>query len=744
MDLARLLNPQQLASVEATEGPVLILTGAGSGKTRVITYRVAHLIQNKGVQPYSVLAVTFTNKAADQMKNRVRSLLQAVRSSDPVISTFHSFCVRLLRREIEALGYTRDFTIYDESDQVQVIKLAMKDFKVGERLVSAKTIQSRISHAKNHGKTPQNLLDESWEPSWEFTANVFSEYDKRLKKSNALDFDDLLIKTVELFDKFPQTAERYSARFPYVMVDEYQDTNRQQYRLVRHLTRVHDNICVVGDEDQSIYSWRGADIQNILSFEKDFPRVKIIKLEQNYRSTKTILAAASAVVAKNEMRKGKVLWTENASGELITRLEASDADEEAMFVAEKIMQHQKAWPDVHVAVLYRTNFLSRLVEEKLRRYNMKYRIVGGFSFYERSEIKDMVSYLTVSLNPNDSVHLLRIINSPVRGIGKTTTDTLEEIAVQQGTSIWGAIEIAIKEQRLPMRTIRALEGFHQMISDFVKGAEELSTAALLEKMVHDTKYADTLMAEGTEEAESRVENIRELLTAAQESHERNESLREFLDHATLVSDQDQFDERSPISLMTLHTAKGLEFPVVFIIGLEEGLFPHSRSVMEGNQLEEERRLFYVGMTRAEQKLYLTSTRFRRYFGNMDQQISEPSRFLGEVPENLIDEAGDRRRKQALKYDGRSYDTVDAVMKVLGGGPSRPAPSRPSGPPLAKPAPGKKSPGGWALGTRVKHPKYGYGTILRTEGAGDDLKLTISFISYGLKKMIAKYAELEIA
>src|SRR5262245_16850448 len=401
MDLARLLNPQQLASVEATEGPVLILTGAGSGKTRVITYRVAHLIQNKGVQPYSVLAVTFTNKAADQMKNRVRSLLQAVRSSDPVISTFHSFCVRLLRREIEALGYTRDFTIYDESDQVQVIKLAMKDFKVGERLVSAKTIQSRISHAKNHGKTPQNLLDDSWEPSWEYTANVFSEYDKRLRKSNALDFDDLLIKAVELFDKFPQAAEKYSNRFQYVMVDEYQDTNRMQYGLVRHLTKVHDNICVVGDEDQSIYSWRGADIQNILSFEKDFPRVRVIKLEQNYRSTKNILAAASAVVANNEMRKGKTLWTQNPPGDRLTYMEAADAEEEAMYVAERIMNHQRSDPAARIAVLYRTNFLSRVLEEKLRRYNMKYQIVGGFSFYERAEIKDMISYLTVALNPHD-------------------------------------------------------------------------------------------------------------------------------------------------------------------------------------------------------------------------------------------------------------------------------------------------------------------------------------------------------
>jgi len=738
MDLAKLLNPEQLAAVEAIDGPVLILAGAGSGKTRVITYRVAHLIENKGVQPQSILAVTFTNKAADQMKTRVRGLLNAVRSGDPLISTFHSLCVRLLRREIEALGYPRDFTIYDEADQLQVIKPAMKELRVDERLVTAKTIQSRISHAKNHGKTPQNLLDDSWEPSWEYTANVFTEYEKRLRKSNALDFDDLLIKTVDLFDKFPQVAEKYSARFPYVMVDEYQDTNRQQYRLARHLTRLHDNICVVGDEDQSIYSWRGADIQNILSFEKDYPRVRIIKLEQNYRSTKTILAAAGAVVARNEMRKGKSLWTENPSGELITHLDASDADEEAMFVAEKILQHQKAQPNIHVAVLYRTNFLSRVIEEKLRRYNMKYRIVGGFSFYERSEIKDMISYLTVALNPADSVHLLRVINSPTRGIGKTTTDALEELAVEHSTSIWGAIEIAVREQRLPMRTIRALEGFYQTLSEFVKGAQELSAPALLEKMIHTTKYVETLQEEGTEEAESRIENIRELLTAAEESHERGESLREFLDHAALVSDQDQFDEKSPISLMTLHTAKGLEFPAVFIIGLEEGLFPHSRSVMEAPQLEEERRLFYVGMTRAEKKLYLTSCRFRRYFGNMDQQVSEPSRFLDEVPADLIDEAGDRRRKPQLKYEGSSYNSVDAVMKVLGGGPSAPPRA-----PVPKPAPGKRTTAGWALGTRVKHPKYGYGTILRVEGSGDDLKLTISFISYGLKKMIAKYAELEI-
>ena len=739
MDLTKLLNPQQLEAVQATEGPVLVLAGAGSGKTRVITFRVAHLIEDLGVRPESILAVTFTNKAADQMKFRVRNLLQGVRSGEPVISTFHSFCVRLLRREIDALGYGRDFTIYDEDDQLQVIKAVMKDLKADERMAPPKTVQSRISHAKTHGRTAQQILDESWEPSWEITANVLNEYEKRLKKSNALDFDDLLIKTVELFDKFPRAAEKYSTRFPHIMVDEYQDTNQQQYRLVRHLTCVHDNVCVVGDEDQSIYSWRGADIQNILSFEKDFPRVRIIRLEQNYRSTKTILAAAGAVVANNQMRKGKTLWTQNPQGERITYMEASDADEEAMYVADRILHHQRAAHGSRIVVLYRTNFLSRVLEEKLRRYNMKYRIVGGFSFYERAEVKDLISYLTVCLNPHDSEHLLRIINTPPRGIGKTTTDALQDLAVERGTSIWGAIEIAVREQRFPMRTLKALEAFHGMVAEFIQNADELSNSRLLEKIVVLTRYADVLRDEGTEEAESRIENIRELLTAAEESHERGESLREFLDHAALVSDQDAYDESAPVTLMTLHTAKGLEFPVVFIIGLEDGLFPHSRSILEAGQLEEERRLFYVGMTRAEEKLYLTSARYRRYFGNMEQQSSERSRFLAEIPEELIDAlgaSGERRRQPAAVYEGSAYNTAEAVRKVLSGRAPSSAPS--------KPAPPRKSAGRWTMGTRVKHPKYGHGTILRTEGDGDDMKLTVSFVSHGLKKLIAKYAELDIA
>jgi len=736
VDLSRLLNPQQLEAVRATEGPVLILAGAGSGKTRVITYRVVHLIEGVGVRPDSILAVTFTNKAADQMKVRIRNLLQASRSSDPLISTFHSFCVRLLRREIHELGYTRDFTIYDDSDQMQVVKASMKDLKIDEKIVSARTIQSRISSAKNHGKTPEKMVEDSWEPSWEFTAAVFKDYDKRLKKSNALDFDDLLIKSVEIFDKLPATAERYSARFPYVMVDEYQDTNRQQYRLVRHLTSTHSNICVVGDEDQSIYSWRGADIQNILSFEKDFPDVRIVRLEQNYRSTKTILAAASAVVANNEMRKGKTLWTQNPPGDRITYMQSADAEEEAMYVAETIMGYQRSRPDARIAVLYRTNFLSRVLEEKLRRYNLKYRIAGGFSFYERAEIKDLIAYLTISLNPQDSVHVLRVINSPARGIGKSTIDALQDLAVERETSIWEAIGIVIREQRMPLRTVRALEGFHRMVSGFVEAAPELSNAQLLEKIVSESRYVEMLHEEGSEEAMSRVENIRELLTAAEESQERGESLRDFLDHAALVSDQDAYDEKSPVTLMTLHTAKGLEFPVVFIMGLEDGLFPHSRSSGEPNQLEEERRLFYVGMTRAEEKLILSSARFRRFFGASEQQVSEPSRFLSEVPQELVEDANESRRRPAVTYQGMTYNSVDAVGRALGGaGNYRPAA------PKQAPA-GKKSGGKWIMGTRVRHPKYGTGTILRTEGEGDDTKLTISFMSHGLKKLIAKYAELE--
>ena len=733
IDIDKHLNPSQFEAVEAVDGPILVLAGAGSGKTRVITYRIAHLIENRRVRPESILAVTFTNKAADQMKFRMRRLLGPDRPAEPVISTFHSLCVRLLRREIEVLAYTRDFTIYDADDQRRVIKASMKALTIEDRVASARSIQARISHAKNHGKSPAQVLGDAWEPSWEATGRVFEDYEKRLRGANALDFDDLLIRTGELFDRFPNLAERYSDRFRYIMIDEYQDTNRMQYLLMRHLTRLHDNVCVVGDEDQSIYSWRGADIQNILSFEKDYPRARIIKLEQNYRSTKNILAAAGAVVRRNELRKGKELWTRKDAGERITLFGSGDAEQEAAFVAQAASEHLEAKPESRIAVLYRTNFLSRVFEEVFRRSNIAYQIVGGLSFYERAEVRDMTSYLTVALNPDDSVHLLRIINTPPRGIGKTTTDALEEIAIERSTSIWGAIGFVIDEGRSPIRTLRALEAFRQMAGGFVEAADELSSPELLERILGETGYIESLKREGTEEALSRTENLRELMTAAAESSERGERLRDFLDHAALVSDQDAYNEKAPVTLMTVHTAKGLEFSVVFIAGLEDGLFPHSRSILESASLEEERRLFYVAMTRAEEKLYLTSARYRRYFGNMEQQASEASRFLAEIPQELM-ELYNRPEKQKVAFDGPTYNSVEAVTEFLEA--SGKVPPRMRAGAAARPA------HTWSLGTRVKHPKYGYGTVLRTEGSGDDLKLTISFTAYGLKKIMARYTKLE--
>ena len=739
IDLKERLNPEQLVAAEAVVGPILILAGAGSGKTRVITYRIVHLIENLGVRPESILAVTFTNKAADQMKTRVRNQLHAPRSADAWISTFHSLCVRLLRREIESLGYTREFTIYDSLDQLQVVRTTMKELGIDDKVVTARVIQSRISSAKNQRTSPEKMADDAFQPDWEYTASAYEEYEKTLRKANALDFDDLLAKTVLLFEKFPQIAEKYSKRFLYIMVDEYQDTNRTQYMLIRHLSRSHGNVCVVGDEDQSIYSWRGADIQNILSFEKDYPNARIVRLEQNYRSTKTILAGASAVVANNEMRKGKELWTENDSGEPITYFKAADPDQEAAFVAQKVMDHRRRRPDTHIAVLYRTNFLSRILEEMFRRFDIPYRVVGGFSFYERAEIKDIISYLTAVLNPHDSVNLLRIINTPVRGIGRTTIDALMDLAAGRESSLWDALGVALDEATLPLRSLRALRPFRDLMDGFVASADEHSSADLIQRVIDKTSYVEVLEQEGTEEALTRIENLRELLNAAEESEERGESLRTFLDNAALVSDQDGYDERAPVTLMTLHTAKGLEFSVVFIIGMEDGLFPHNRSISESASLEEERRLFYVGMTRAEAQLYLTSSRYRRTFGTMEPSTSEASRFLGEIPSELVDGLEESpsalsQSHERVEYTGTTYNTPDAVRNFLGSKGGRGAGKARSR--------GKANP--YSLGTRVKHPKYGFGTILRTEGSGGDTKLTISFSNYGLKKMIARYASLEIA
>ncbi len=823
------LNPQQREAVETSQGPLLILAGAGSGKTRVITYRIAHLIENLGAMPESILAVTFTNKAASEMVERVDKIVGGLSVAKPVISTFHSFCVRVLRRDIEALripstlpgtspiGLTKSFVIYDESDQQQLVKSVMRRLGIDDKQVTPRSLLAHISWAKNHMLDPQEVYLQSADPKTERVAQIYEEYRKELLKANALDFDDLLLEAVRLLKAVPTVREHYNRRFQYVLVDEYQDTNRPQYELMRVLAGTHHNVCAVGDEDQSIYSWRGADIRNILEFEKDFPEAKIIRLEQNYRSTQNILQAASAVVANNIKRKGKNLWTSRQGGTKIGYYEAPDGENEALFVADYIAKYLREAAEQgenpRAAVLYRTNSQSRLFEEGMRRYQLKYHVVGGFSFYERGEIKDMISYLKVIHNPDDSISLLRVINTPVRGIGKTTIETLERVALETGLSLWGAIGESIRRQLLPQRALLALKGFHELIEDarailagtYVERLEQTarepesteapaaiavddqiafdptifesnseppspkpeevateglpvaSTAEILKFLIDRTGYIKQLEEEDTPEAYSRIENLRELVNAAMDSRDRGETLDQFLDHAALVSDADAYDERAQITLMTLHAAKGLEFPLVFLCGLEEGLFPHSRTFLHPDDIEEERRLCYVGMTRAMDTLMLSRAVYRRRYGTDLPEASVPSRFLEEVPSELLEDVGsprkstsslvsetrasDRqapasthyayenedqsvswaaRRKQsapAASYGGRTYNSIENIAEFFA--------SR-----------GKK------FSQKVRHPKYGEGMVYQREGDGEDAKITVQFPRFGLKKLVEKYAQLE--
>src|SRR3989441_8113644 len=725
------LNPQQREAVETSEGPLLILAGAGSGKTRVITYRIAHLIENLGAMPESILAVTFTNKAASEMVERVDKIVGGLSAAKPVISTFHSFCVRVLRRDIEALripstvpgtppiGLTKNFVIYDEADQQQLVKSVMRRLGIDDKQVTPRSVLAHISWAKNHMLDPQEVYLQSADPKTERVAQIYEEYRKELLKANALDFDDLLLEAVRLLKAVPTVREHYNRRFQYVLVDEYQDTNRPQYELMRLLAGTRHNVCAVGDEDQSIYSWRGADIRNILEFEQDFPEAKIIRLEQNYRSTQNILQVASAVVANNIKRKGKNLWTSRQGGTKIGYYEAPDGENEGLFVADWIARYLREAADhgenPRAAVLYRTNSQSRLFEEAMRRYQLKYHVVGGFSFYERAEIKDMISYLKVIHNVDDSVSLLRVINTPARGIGKTTTETLERVALEHGVSLWGAIGEAIKRQLLPQRALAALKGFKTLIEDgramlagtYVERLEQTAreeerteapaavavddqiefdpaafdsgsagdsptqeqagrsldtrrddatganTAEILKFLIDRTGYIKQLEEEDTPEAYSRIENLRELVNAAMDSRDRGETLHQFLDHAALVSDADAYDERAQITLMTLHAAKGLEFPLVFLCGLEEGLFPHSRTMLQPDDIEEERRLCYVGMTRAMNTLVLTRAVYRRRYGTDLPEASVPSRFLDEVPAELLEDVGSPRRTRTSSRVGTS-------------------------------------------------------------------------------------------
>jgi DNA helicase-2/ATP-dependent DNA helicase PcrA len=937
MKLSRLLenmNPQQQEGIRSVDGPVLLLAGAGSGKTRVITHRIAYLIQERGVPADAILAVTFTNKAAKEMAERVDKILGHGSLTKPMLATFHSFCVRVLRRDIEALrvgavGLTKTFAIYDETDQQAVVKQALKRLAIDDKSLKPRVALGRISWAKNHMIDPQEYFLASTNPMEEKIAHIFEIYKKELFKANALDFDDLLLETVRLLKSSGETRERYNRRYKYLLIDEYQDTNRPQYELMKLLAGPDANVCVVGDEDQSIYSWRGADIKNILEFEKDFPETKTIRLEQNYRSTQVILEGAGAVVAQNTQRKGKNLFTTREGGSLIGYYEAPDGENEALFIADRVQRYlREAGGQVDLprcAVLYRTNSQSRLVEEALRRYQIQYHMVGGFSFYDRAEVKDILSYMKLVQNVHDSVALARVVNSPPRGIGKTTMETLERMALSSGMSTWDAIGHTIEDKLLPARALQSLSGFRRLIEDaramlgpdfaeklasdlapandasllsetvedaeadvsfgfgeensgfepedtransfdtsfnfgFDFGpSEEISTIAAenssdsnaahgidsasfnpfapvvlkrsasttveraaeikmadekpafrkpgdaatlpeLIKFLNDRSgYIRALEEEATPESFSRIENLKELANAAQDAQERGETLHEFLDHAALVSDADSYSEEARVTLMTLHAAKGLEFPLVFLTGMEEGLFPHSRTLTDPTGLEEERRLCYVGMTRAMDTLIMTRARYRRRYGSDMPEASIASRFLEEVPSKLVedlgspparpqfsgsdygsayggayatpypkankfgrpngeenerhysyedeDQSGERARTQAsglpgvnnrARYSDRTAAPGQSMDNIASFFAARG--QKISRPKLEVQEQTGKT--GLKQGSRVRHPKYGEGIVFRREGDGDDAKITVQFQQHGVKKLVEKFAQLE--
>ena len=855
-DFLASLNEEQRQAVLATEGPLLILAGAGSGKTRVIVHRIAYLIAEKKIPTWNILAVTFTNKAAQEMRNRVQRLLHGEYiEGTPLVSTFHSLCVRILRQDIEKLNenYRRSFTIYDQDDSVRLTKNCIRDLGYDDKKLGPRSVQSAISSAKNRGEDVEayTARAEYVDERRASIARVYKLYEERLQANNALDFDDLLIKTVRLLRKVPEVREKYNNKFRYILVDEYQDTNSLQFALIRFLTEKQQNICVVGDEDQSIYKWRGADITNILNFEHHFPDTRIIRLEQNYRSTQTILDVAGAVVKNNTERKGKKLWTSNPAGDHVRYYQALDAESEARFVASKILEHRQEQYDLQSAVLYRTNSQSRVFEESMRRAGLQYNIVGGFSFYERMEVRDIIAYLKLALNPNDSIALARVINSPPRGIGKQTLEELDRRATESSVTLWEAISLVIeKPENLNSRAVSALKNFRKLIRDLgekaglpgrgdqemerqgdletggwedaetrargdtgtrgrgeretnVQGQDRLDAAFsaspsprvsaspnshvsvtvsdIVKAAILNSGYENALKSEATDEADARLENLQELVNAAVDYDDQGISgLRDFIDHSALVSDTDQYKGDAPVTLMTAHSAKGLEFPLVFIVGLEDGLFPHSRSATDPAEMEEERRLCYVAITRAERFLYVTHAMKRRVYG--EELPSEPSQFLNEMPLELMEDLtrgnswlsfargstaieypSNEPRKERKKYEGKTYDSVDSIAEFFkqrgqqfghssGGGRPAAAYRRKEGSFSAKAAQPdtrnlKLENGGsteFSPGSYVRHAKYGRGLVLRREGVGDSVKLTVTFPGYGQKKLVQKYANLEKA
>jgi ATP-dependent DNA helicase UvrD/PcrA len=748
------LNERQREAVLAIEGPVLVLAGAGTGKTRVITYRAAYLIE-RGVPPGAILAVTFTNKAADVMKQRITDLLRSAGrdAADIWVSTFHSFCARLLRREAHHLRLPRDFAIYDDDDQTAAVKRALAQLDFSAEDYPPRGARAQISHAKNHGITPDEMASQASQAGnrdLQDVAKIYAAYEEILRRAAALDFDDLLLRAVELLREHPDVRSAWNSRFQYVMVDEFQDTNSAQEELVRLLAGPRKNVCVVGDEDQSIYGWRGARAGNLKRFTEDFPGAKIIRLEENYRSTQKILDAAAAVVQNNSERLGKTLRATAGSGAPLKFFEAADSTAEADFICAQIAAFTREDPGAHIAVLYRTGAQSRSFEEVLRRLGVRHRVVGGFSFYERAEVRSALAYVRLLFHPEDNVALLRVLNVPPRGIGAQTVAALETRSRETGESLWETIasgKLAAGKKFPP-----ALKSFHEMMETLREECRELPPAAMIERVLDRTGYLDWIEQQDNLEHTSRAENLRELSNAMAEATEQGQTLEDLLDHAALVSDSDEYDESSTVSLMTLHSAKGLEFDAVFLAGLEEGLLPHSRSFNTVAEIEEERRLFYVGMTRAKQSLVVSRAVYRRTYGEERLRASLPSRFLAEIPGDLIEAAAGSQSEpgETRRYEPDPDFSENYAFRRPGASRGHSGFSRS---PSARPSYGRSAAnrGGDShaskdplVGKRVRHPKYGIGTVIEVDGEGEDRKLTVSFQDYGPKKLVERYAHLQLA
>ncbi|MFB7141560.1 DNA helicase PcrA [Gottfriedia sp. NPDC056225] len=715
-ELLQGLNPMQKEAVKTVDGPLLIMAGAGSGKTRVLTHRIAYLLGEKGVAPWNILAITFTNKAAREMQERVFNLV-GKDAEDIWISTFHSMCVRILRRDIDRIGFNRSFSILDTTDQLTVIKNILKEKNLDSKKFEPRSILGSISSAKNELQTAAEYSKNAFTPFEKIVGEIYTSYQDRLRKNHSLDFDDLIMMTINLFERVPEVLQYYQRKFQYIHVDEYQDTNHAQYKIVKMLAEQFKNICVVGDSDQSIYRWRGADISNILSFEKDYEKAQVILLEQNYRSTQTILDAANAVITNNSNRKAKKLWTENGQGNPIHYFRAASEQDEGYFVAGKLAQWKKEGIQQYgdCAILYRTNAQSRAMEEVLVKSNIPYKMVGGVKFYDRKEIKDILAYLRFIANPNDEISFSRVINVPKRGVGAASVDKIINYSIMNDLSLSDTLE-QIDFVGLSGKITKATGDFHTMTKNWQQMLDYLSVTELVEEVLDKTGYIQMLKDENTIESASRIENIEEFLTVTNAFEESSEdkSLVSFLTDLALVSDIDQADkdesQADEVILMTLHSAKGLEFPVVFLIGLEEGIFPHSRSLMDEEEMEEERRLAYVGITRAEKNLYITNAQTRTLYGRTS--VNQESRFINEIPEELLD-----RANKKVVNERRAVSRPAVAMKTTGGESL-----------------------GWRVGDKASHGKWGIGTVVSVKGEGEAMELDIAFPSpVGIKRLLAKFA-----